>query len=124
MKSKKLIAAAVLSLSLFGCISASATTYLTANLSGTNSESSYVYLGAGTRDLNVTVNNGSTTAYAMRIIPWAPDEKVTDLTLDAPNSGSASFNAISYYKKGVVQSYYFRWQGHDSKSSGVCSFTD
>lgn len=124
MFSKKKILMGLALVSLFSTVSASATTYLSKSLTGTNSESSYVALGSGTRYLKATATNLSGTAYAMKIVPWAPDKSMTSVTVSSPNSGSSSFNSVATNDDGEAQSYYLKWKGSSSKAEATLSFTD
>lgn len=121
---KKKILMGLALISLFSTVSASATTYLSKSLSGTNSESSYVALGSGTRYLNVTGTNLNGTGYAMKIVPWAPDKSMTSVTISSPNSSSSSFKSVDTTDDGEVQSYYLKWKGSSSKATADLSFTD
>ncbi|WP_304681275.1 hypothetical protein [uncultured Clostridium sp.] len=124
MSKKKLITSTLVALSLFSTISVSATTYLSDTLTGTNAESTYVNLGSGTRYVKGTAVTNSGTLHAMKIIPYAPDKSVANISLSAPNSGQASFTAVNTNDNGVVQSYYLKWKGSNSKSKVNGSFTN
>lgn len=124
MFSKKKILMGLAVISLLSTVSASATTYLTESLSGTNSTSSYVALGSGKRYLNVTGTKKKGTGYAMKIVEWAPDKSMTSVSVSYPNSASSSFKSVDTTDDGVTQSYYFKWKGSDSKAAANFSFTD
>lgn len=106
---KKFIPAAI-AISLFSCISASATTtYLAATLSGTYAETSYTPLGNGTRHFYGKGISKTGIGKVMKIKKWAPDEPVASFSVTPGNLSTAEFPSqahIDGVNKGDIQSYY------------------
>ncbi|WP_146553438.1 MULTISPECIES: hypothetical protein [Rummeliibacillus] len=114
-----------LSIAVLGAsVSAEATTYISKSLSGTNAESGYKVLGNGTRYLKGTGTYGTGNAYAMRIIPYFPDEAVANFSIKKGATGKTSFHANATNSSGNNQSYYIRWYGNSSNSSANLKITD
>ncbi|SUY44941.1 Uncharacterised protein [Clostridium putrefaciens] len=124
IKQKKIIAGVLLGVSLFSCITASAATYVSKGLTGRSSESSFAYLGSGSRNLKGTCTEGKGIARAVQIKSWAPDPVVASVTLNNGNSATVGFTSQSHATNGEVQSYYLRWNGTSSNASADLSLTD
>lgn len=124
MPKKSFVAFGLALLVLLSSISVSATTYISATLTGTNAETGYKKLGDGKRYLKGTGTYGTGTAYAMKIIKYWPDKAVTSIKLSKDNTASSSFTAVSTTDSGENQSYYIRWEGNSSKASATLKITD
>lgn len=124
MSKKSFAAFGLALLILFSSVSASATTYISATLTGTTAETGYKKLGSGKRYIKGTGTYGTGTAFTMKVIKLWPDKAVASINLSNGNKASSSFTAQDTNDDGENQSYYIRWLGNSSKASAKVSITD
>lgn len=118
-KIKLLTLAGVLGLSLVSSISTiAATTLYSTTLTGKSSQSSYVYLGSGTRYLYASRKNQTASAQAKKIVSYMPDPTVADVGVRNGEWSEKGFTANSTNDNGTTQSYYIKWSSWSAESRG------